>query len=264
MLGQKAVVKRGRYMGVINFGKWTEYPNFSRCGLCRVDGRARADVRTWTHTRTHTDHAGTWSRTYADTHSHWCTHMHERRHDLGAHIDTLGRGRTLLCTRPTMNAHGTRLYRDQYAVAVLNPDGSEDGRVVGWVLAHPDPRVFEEKLRDYDRIEGFDSEARQHAFRTHVQRACILYGDGCLAAQNPDRSFYKRAITCALLEEELRAENGGQQIGAPGQQVEVYMYCRLDYCTARHAIELWCFRYHRTDADLSVAVPEGDWLKRTN
>ena len=44
-----------------------------------------------------------------------------------------------------------KLYKGNYAEARLTDDPSkEDGRVVGWVLTHPDPGFFEEKLKRYD------------------------------------------------------------------------------------------------------------------
>merc|ERR1711907_93009 len=51
--------------------------------------------------------------------------------------------------------HSARLYHDDYAVAVVKSDLKEEGCVVGWVLTHPDPEVFKQKLRDYDRTEGW-------------------------------------------------------------------------------------------------------------
>jgi len=111
-----------------------------------------------------------------------------------------------------------KLFHDQYAVAVLKKSAEEQGQVVGWVLTHADPQVFEEKLKDYDRIEGYNSK-------------------------DPDSGYYKRDVTQAILNEELRAGQV-QKIGEAGETVRVFIY-------------------HRTNAVLDVAVPDGDWLKRT-
>lgn len=110
-----------------------------------------------------------------------------------------------------------KLFHDEYAVAVLKTDTAQEGRVVGWVLSHKDPQIFAEKLASYDAIEGFNR-------------------------QTPEGGFYKRTVTSAYLENQVR-EGQQQQIGDPGDAVQVYMY-------------------HRTDPCLESPVPAGDWLAR--
>ena len=46
-----------------------------------------------------------------------------------------------------------KLYKDKFPVAVMT-DNEED-ILVGWVLTHPDPAVFKDKLEHYDVIEDY-------------------------------------------------------------------------------------------------------------
>merc|ERR1712159_76589 len=96
--------------------------------------------------------------------------------------------------------HSAKLYHDEYSVAVFKDSPEQEGRIVGWVLTHPDQSVFEQKLAHYDRIEGYNSS-------------------------DPNAGYYKRDITEAILEREVRAGQK-EQIGDPGQSVEVYIYHR--------------------------------------
>ena len=96
------------------------------------------------------------------------------------------------------------LYQDDYAVAVMNTDAADEGRVVGWVFTHPDTSFFLQKLSKYDKIEGFNSK-------------------------DPEASFYDRTVTTACLQEEVR-EGQEQQIGKPGDMVSVFIYHRTDAC----------------------------------
>merc|ERR1739845_283250 len=40
-----------------------------------------------------------------------------------------------------------KLYHDSYAVAKLEEGDSEEGRVVGWILTHPDPNASKKNLK---------------------------------------------------------------------------------------------------------------------
>ena len=61
--------------------------------------------------------------------------------------------------------HGIGLYEDEYAAAVLGKKGM---KVVGCILSCKDPKMWKEKLQEYDYIEGYDE--RQHRSENFYQR----------------------------------------------------------------------------------------------
>ena len=108
---------------------------------------------------------------------------------------------------------GVRLYRDHYAVAVfdkynqaLSGKGKvKEGHLVGWVLTHPDPKFWKERLAFFDKIEGCDKDS-----------ISAISG-----------AFYRRSIAKAYLGKELR-EGQKKQLGKPGSSVDVFIYNRTN------------------------------------
>ena len=90
-----------------------------------------------------------------------------------------------------------KLYNDAgQAVALL--DFPKD-QIVGWVLSHPDEKTWEQRLENYDTIEGH-------------------YRD------TPEESYYERGIVKATLLSDVVEGSEKNPIGKPGEEVEVHMY----------------------------------------
>ena len=65
---------------------------------------------------------------------------------------------------------GYKLYQDQFVYAVKNPAPkrkrarADPSTITGWVLTHEDDDFFEERLRDYDAIQGFNKKSPLNGF----------------------------------------------------------------------------------------------------
>lgn len=110
---------------------------------------------------------------------------------------------------------GAKLYWDTYASLVFNENTSEMARcinvskkssVIGWVLT-ADHDVFQEKMKSFDQIEGYEED-----------------GSG----------LYQRVVAKVCLGDPKRAL-GGKAIGAEGTYVSAYVYHRPD-CSKEHQI----------------------------
>lgn len=101
---------------------------------------------------------------------------------------------------------GAKLYDDKYATLVFDDDAEKrnnnDSKVVGWVLTTHSPRLFAQKLKQFDFIEGYNE------------------GD-------PDSSFYQRRIVDVRLGNPNQARDG-EAIGEEGSMVKAFVYHKED------------------------------------
>ena len=119
---------------------------------------------------------------------------------------------------------GAKLYHDRYAALVFDDDdpratspsmdGEEiDGKrsqvVVGWVLTTQAPRLFAQKLKDFDSIEGYKE-------------------------RDPETSLYQRRIADVRLGDPKQTQ-GGEAIGEEGSIVKAFVYHKPD-CNREHHI----------------------------
>lgn len=106
---------------------------------------------------------------------------------------------------------GAKLYYDRYAALVFGDDKdrpNDENKVVGWVLT-ADHDLFQEKLRHFDQIEGYDPK-------------------------DEAGSFYQRAVAPVQLGEKNLAK-GGRPIGERDEVVLAYVYHKPS-CDKKHRI----------------------------
>ena len=112
----------------------------------------------------------------------------------------------LLMNAQPASISGAKLYEDTYASLVFDNCGDDDtckrtsSVVIGWVLTCSDPALFQRKLEQFDRIEGYIPNNKNSIYQRAIANVCL--GDPTMAIGDP--------------------------VGAQGSLVRAYVYHRPD------------------------------------